>query len=312
MKRIIAIVLIAIFLFKSAEALEKRTYAYAQRDSLTLYMDHYISSTAKTNKPAMLFVFGGGFVSGTRDSEKYLPYFDFLLKNGYDVFSIDYRLGMKDMGKRSIFSYISLYNRTTNNAAEDLLAATAYLIENHQQLNIDIKRIFASGSSAGAITCLQAEYRLINRKAETELPDNFNFKGIISFAGAIFSLHGRPGWKSEPCPVLFFHGDADSNVPYRKAAVLGIGMFGPKILVKKWQRKGASVYFHTGRYRTHKMATEPMTKNQPEILRFLKMVDNGYKFYIHNIIWDPAYEPCNTKFSLRDFLSHDYSVTDEK
>ncbi|MBQ0080391.1 MAG: alpha/beta hydrolase [Alistipes sp.] len=312
MRRLLSLLVILLLFVQTIRALEKRTYAYVQRDSLTLYMDHYISSITKEQRPAILFVFGGGFASGRRDSANYIPYFRFLVKNGYDVFSIDYRLGMKDVGKRSIFSYISLYNRTINNAAEDLLSAAAYIIENSQELGIDSKRIFASGSSAGAITCLQAEHRLINRKAITSLPENFNFKGIISFAGAIFSLHGRPGWKSEPCPVMFFHGDADSNVPYRKAAILGIGMFGPEILIKKWQRTGASVYFHTGKYRTHKLATEPMTKNQPEILNFLTMVDKDFKFNIHNVIWDPAYEKCNTRFSLRDFLSHDYSQTDDR
>jgi carboxylesterase type B len=45
----------------------------------------------------MIFVFGGGFVRGSRDHEGYLPYFKFLNDNGFDVVSIDYRLGLKPL-----------------------------------------------------------------------------------------------------------------------------------------------------------------------------------------------------------------------
>ena len=49
-------------------------------------------------RPCMMFVFGGGFVGGQRDNELYTTYFDFLTSNGYDVVSIDYRLGLKKLG----------------------------------------------------------------------------------------------------------------------------------------------------------------------------------------------------------------------
>ena len=50
-------------------------------------------------KPAIVFAFGGGFVSGHRDKEHYQQWIKLLNDNGFAVFSIDYRLVHKKKKK---------------------------------------------------------------------------------------------------------------------------------------------------------------------------------------------------------------------
>ena len=45
----------------------------------------------------MIFVFGGGFTSGERNAEIYIPYYEFLAGHGIDVVAIDYRLGLENI-----------------------------------------------------------------------------------------------------------------------------------------------------------------------------------------------------------------------
>ena len=47
-------------------------------------------------------------------------------------------------------------------AVEDFYDATGFVINQSSDWNIDVEQIVASGSSAGAITVLQAEYDLCN------------------------------------------------------------------------------------------------------------------------------------------------------
>ena len=79
----------------------QETYRFAERDTCALYMDIFRpDSTAQTTykgvaKPAIMFVFGGGFVSGKRSDGAARQWFRTLNANGYTVVAIDYRLGMK-------------------------------------------------------------------------------------------------------------------------------------------------------------------------------------------------------------------------
>ena len=70
-------------------ALQKHTYDYAIEGCDTLRLDHYVADV-EGERPCVVFVFGGGFARGTRDKEMDMPYFEFLLGEGYDVVSIDY------------------------------------------------------------------------------------------------------------------------------------------------------------------------------------------------------------------------------
>ena len=229
---------------------EKRTYLYAVKDADSLYLDHYVSPVAEGRRPCMIFVFGGGFVGGTRDNAEYLPYFDFLTRKGYDVVSIDYRLGLKPLRgvdrKISTREMVGLFNNAVSIAVEDLFSATLFVLDNAEEWMIDTDMIVTCGSSAGAITVLQAENAVCNRTvASAVLPKGFNYAGVISFAGAIFSVDGAPKWENAPAPVMFFHGNADNQVPFEKASLLGVGFYGSKFIFDQFEKRDWPCWFYT-------------------------------------------------------------------
>ena len=47
-----------------------QTYQYAERDTLKLYMDFYSPAQVHDSTICVVYVFGGGFIMGTRDGER--------------------------------------------------------------------------------------------------------------------------------------------------------------------------------------------------------------------------------------------------
>lgn len=219
-----------------------RTYLFAQRDTCNLFLDVYYPTDEKTTyfegkeKPTILFMFGGGFVRGERNNESYHKWFRQLTSNGYKVVSIDYRLGLKGTNKVGI-AQAKLLDKAIHMAVEDLFSATNFIIANASELKIDPTNIVISGSSAGAITVMQAEYEIANQTSWAKvLPEGFNYAGVMSFAGAIFSHEGKVDFKTNPCPTLMLHGTADSLVPYNQIAIFRLGFFGGGKLVERFKK----------------------------------------------------------------------------
>lgn len=239
------------------------TYLFAQRDTCSLYLDVYdVTSGAETSyqgnpKPAVLFVFGGGFVSGERSSDFYQEWFKTLNDNGYAVVTIDYRLGMKGYkvgkGISGLLKATDRFKLSQDIAVEDVFSAVDFLWRNREEVGIDPDNLVIAGSSAGAITALAAEYAIVNGKAEG-LPEGFNFKGVMSFAGGIMSDSGAPKFRAEPCPILFLHGTADGAVAYNKLGALGKGIWGSNYLVKQLDKMGADYCMYRFTDRTHDVA----------------------------------------------------------
>lgn len=224
------------------------TYLYAQKDGQDLYLDVYapfpdsdttvqIDSVTLVSKPAILFVFGGGFKEGSRDAAAYKPWFEALCKDGYRVISIDYRLGLKDVKKMGI-AQRNLLDKAIHMAVEDLYSSVLFLRENQAELGIDTDNLVLAGSSAGAITILQADYERGNRtEYAAVLPEDFRFAGVMSFAGAIYSTHGPVQYShSAPAPTLFMHGTADKLVNYDQIVFFNIGWFGSSRLAERFDK----------------------------------------------------------------------------
>ena len=311
MKHIFYILFLLLGITASAATPEKHTHLYAVKGADSLYLDHYISPV-EGKRPCMMFVFGGGFVGGQRDNEMYSKYFNFLTDNGYDVVSIDYRLGLKSLSSTpdiSMKDVISLLNNAINMAVEDLFSATLYVIENADEWQIDTRQIVTSGSSAGAITVLQAENALCNlTPSAAVLPADFRYAGVLSYAGAIFSLKGEPKWKRTPAPIMFFHGSADRQVPYGKATMFGIGFYGPKFLVKEFNKQEWPHWFYDIEYHTHDIAGLPMFQNHNEILTFLTdFVKERRPLTITTTVRDKALKKVDTKFKIMDYFEANYA-----
>ena len=217
------------------------TYLYAKRDTCDLFMSVYEPSAMaqeKEGKPLVLFMFGGGFQEGNRDSEWYQEWFRQLTTNGYRVISIDYRLGLKGV-EDSISAKASRLENAVHIAMEDLFTATEFIIDNAESLGVDPERIVISGSSAGAITVMQAEYEICNRTAlAKKLPRGLRYAGVMSFSGAVLTNNGKLKYKSMPSPTLMLHGTADKMVPYKQFKYNKAGMYGSGYIARKFKKSG--------------------------------------------------------------------------
>lgn len=242
----VAAALVAAF---TLEAQEKQispdgTYMFVKRDTCDLYLDIYNpaegsqTSISGKEKPTVIFMFGGGFIRGTRDDQSYNYWFRKMTENGYRIISIDYRLGLKGSTKVGV-AQVNVLDKAIHMAVEDLFSATQFIIDNAETLGVDPANIVISGSSAGAITVMQAEYEISNMtKWASVLPAGFNYAGVMSFSGAILSREGKVDYKNRPCPTLMLHGTSDELVPYKQIAVFNLGFFGGGKLVERFAKFG--------------------------------------------------------------------------
>lgn len=243
---------------------------YAERDTCTLSMDVYSPINIAPNRPCIIFVFGGGFIMGSKSEKTNVAFCKALSDSGFVVASIDYRLGLKGVKKVGVTNTKPL-NKAINMAVEDLYSATNYLIQNAVSLNINPKQIIISGSSAGAITILHADYELSNRtKIANVLSPDFHYAGVMSFAGAILSNNGLPKYADKPAPTLFFHGTNDKLVTYNKLQVLKKGFFGSSAIAKQFKKQGFPYYIYRYQDYGHEICAIPMTQNLNEICSFIK------------------------------------------
>lgn len=175
-----------------------RTAPDENGDPVDLALDIYqpAGDTAE-NRPMVLWMFGGGFVSGAKDGPLEQIMGQHFASRGYVVASISYRL----RSSTSIPAIVDAY--------EDARAALAWLRDHADDYGIDPERVVSSGMSAGAVTALNTAY-LPDRSAGEGLPsDPSHVDAVLSFAGITIGQI-EPG---EP-PVFMAHGTADVVVPY--------------------------------------------------------------------------------------------------
>ena len=313
MRFLLKILLTLFTAYATAQTTAKSTHCFAVREGHELLLDRYTPACTVTAddeaRPCVVFVFGGGFVGGTRDAEKYIPFFEHLVNRGCDVVSIDYRLGMRDVRDPNVVEAVAAFRNTVDMAVEDLYDATLYILDHCREWHVDPSKIIAGGSSAGAITVLQAENGICNSsELARRLPEEFNYGGVISFAGAVFSMTGRPDWKKQPCPILMFHGTADRNVPYRKGAVLGVGFYGSATIAEQLHEAGSPYYFYSVDYEDHSLAESPMTDNLDLINRFISdfVVDRRHFMTVESCC-STAHTNRRTDFSVFDYIGSNYS-----
>ena len=70
------------------------------------------------------------------------------------------------------------------------------------------------------------------------LPEDFNYAGVMSFAGAILSRKGEVKYAETPAPTLMLHGTSDALVNYRQIKFFNLGFFGGGKLVKRFEKFG--------------------------------------------------------------------------
>lgn len=277
MKKMLIVLTLLLCTAVSAQEVSKMTCVYAVKGADTLRMDRYrVEGAALEPAPCLVFVFGGGFVWGVRDDASYLPFFEYMARQGFTVASIDYRRGLREPLERGTLNeqtFPQAFPASISMAVEDLVDATAYLLSNAAAWNIDPSQIVTCGSSAGAITVLHAEYALCKGTVPTEkLPAEFNYAGVISFAGAIFAQGDDLAWGRvrTPAPILLFQGDADRNVPYGAVRAMGAGFFGSQYIAGQLTQMRVPHEFYSVVNAGHEVAVTPMNENRYEIDGFLE------------------------------------------
>ena len=163
----------------------------AEHTETPLMLDVYEpAGDMETNRHAILFVHGGGFVSGTRDVG-YPPVICTLLaKRGYVCFSIDYRLfpSGKERGT---------YADAAPIAAKDVDLARKWIFERAEEFGFDPAKMAISGGSAGGMACIEA-CKLHNYSA---------FACLWGTNDGATLCEGFP-------PTILIHGTADQLVAY--------------------------------------------------------------------------------------------------
>ncbi len=270
MKRIIFLLFsIILFIGLSAENTVKNM-VYAKRDTCNLTMDVYTPLDIKSSRPCLVFVFGGGFKTGSKNNIFNVNFLKAMADSGFVVAAIDYRLGMKGI-KLKKSNKVQTITRAINMAVEDLFSATGFLLNHTRELKIDSSKIILCGSSAGAITVLQADFDLTNRsQIASGIPLNFHYAGVIAFAGGILSYNGAPKYNKPPSPTMFFHGTKDKLVPYNQIKLLHIGFYGTNALVKQFEKKNYPYFAYRYRDIGHEIAAVPMKYNLSDINMFIR------------------------------------------
>lgn len=189
----------------------KETYTYSD----TLQLDFYSSkSDTVANRPLLFLVHGGGFASGKRDNDLEQTFCEKMVKRGYAVASISYRLTRKGKSfgcdcptKDKLETFLK--------ASEDILNATRFLVDRSSSLKFDTNKIILVGSSAGAEGVLNTAFLQHHHDFSTLTYDNLKFSGVISFSGAL--LDARYITDENAIPSLLFHGKKDRLVPFGSA-----------------------------------------------------------------------------------------------
>jgi len=280
------------FLFSVQMALAQKmtTITYFQNDTLKLDLNLFLPEKKSDQKlPLVIFAHGGGFAGGqSKDGNSFCEY---LSKNGYAAATINYTLYMKNK-KFSCDGVLTEKVKAFQFGANDMWLATSYFVENAQKYNVDVAKIFISGSSAGAETALHAAFwdRNLMQMYDLKLPSTFKYAGIVSGAGAIMDLNLIT--PNNVIPAFFFHGSGDSTVPYGTAshhfcktnASGWLMLFGSYSIYNKLVEmdKSASLYTFCGG--GHEYSGTLFEKEPQYILAFLNDVLAGKKFQNHAMV----------------------------
>ncbi len=197
-------------------------------------LDLYVPRGATGPTPVLMYIHGGGWVGGTKESSvlRILPY----LEMGWAVANVEYRLGAVARAPAAV---------------EDGLCALRWVIRNAGQYNLDTSRIVTTGNSAGGHLALTTGMIPASAGLDRECPgsEELSVAAIINWYGIteVGDLLAGPNTRSYAVewmgslenrfeiaervspmtyvraglpPTLTIHGDADPIVPYQHAVAL--------------------------------------------------------------------------------------------
>jgi len=175
----------------------------------TLLLDIYTPINVEKNRPAILWIHGGGFRYGNDKSQKYIVSMsERFAKRGYVCISINYRVRENPRDDKE---------GTISDALEDAMKGLNWLRKNAKELGVDRSKIVIGGGSAGGILGTNLCYR------DGTKSEKWDKSGIVAFV----NLWGSPdaSWgefeidKNDP-PTIVVHGTEDPLVPFKNSEII--------------------------------------------------------------------------------------------
>lgn len=204
----------------------------------TLRLDVYQpTGDTITARPAIVWIHGGSFSSGTKLSPEIVDEANTFAKKGYVNVSIDYRLVA---GGCSAGGITPACVTAIQHAKYDAFAAVRFLRANAATYGIDANRIAVAGTSAGAITAMNVAYDSTDVGTSGNPGWPSNVQAAVSLSGA--KVFGT--FNAGDAPTLLFHGTSDPLVPYQWAVDTKTGAVaaGLESYLTTWQGAGHVPY----------------------------------------------------------------------
>jgi acetyl esterase/lipase len=177
---------------------------------LDLYQPEGDTASAR---PVLVWIHGGGFVSGTPTDGQIPRLARSLALRGYVSVSISYRL-------RTPATFNADQAGGIRDAVHDARAAVRWVRANARAFRFDTACIGFVGSSAGAITALTSTYDQSLGEGMSGNPGfSSRVKTVVDFWGSLPQATDSVMQAGEP-PLLIFHGTEDTTVPYVEAQQL--------------------------------------------------------------------------------------------
>ena len=143
---------------------------YGKADNADLKMDIYYPAEGTGNSPALIYVHGGAWIEGDKSSGVGIKYIPDLVKRGYLVASVNYRLAPKYKFPAQI---------------EDVKCAVRFLRFNAKKYGINPEKIGAFGGSAGGHIVL-----LLGLSGSDKFNNSGGYEGQSSKVKAVVDLFG--------------------------------------------------------------------------------------------------------------------------
>ena len=213
---------------------------------MPLKLDVYTPDNDIKNRPAFVFVHGGGFAGGTKQQRQIIEWANYFTSRGWVFISIDYRLRKhKGTVPQNWFDYTSYTPKNKRAqflavypAIRDAKAALRWVVANANTYHINLQYLSVGGGSAGAIAAIgmgvsnPEDYRdelSIEQDptlTSTNLEQEYEVRTIINLWGskiaidALEEVFGKQRFDSKDPSLFITHGTEDPTVPFSKAEAL--------------------------------------------------------------------------------------------
>ena len=221
------------------------------RHPLSLKMDIYFpEGDGSESRPLLLMMHGGSFLFGNREEAGQVAWCRHFASLGYVAASIDYRLGFWPSRHGLL--------QAERDALDDADSALACLL-GRSDLRIDPARVFAAGTSAGAILALGLAYSLYGERPpkgfRPRLGTDFRIRAVGDLWGYVRDLSVL---ENAHVPILAFQSEQDPVVPFdsgypMQARVVSDAVYGTRATCERATALGIRCTLHPCPEKRHRL-----------------------------------------------------------